>query len=244
MTKSYQQKMREWQTMQKSQFLVNYRRQSITTTNKIELPTTNSRKASIVSTINEILNEQETIISTEQLIPEIQSNFLTLLPILSPDQRSLIVHQWREIMSEEITLRYYNEYFQRKLQELKQLELDLKDLKTKIFSTNNQDYFLKHHRSMTSIDQLNQDLLEQYRSIDLPKRSQSLQSLISTPASWILAVQSAAYSDILDGTSKKTTDRAIIYDRKFFNQLHHFKSDRYNFEQDTFKHIPLLNHSK
>jgi hypothetical protein len=64
------------------------------------------------------------------------------------------------------------------------------------------------------------------------------------PASWILAVQSAAYSDILDGTSKKTTDRAIIFNKHFFNQLQHFKNDRINFEQETFKNLPVPTNSK
>ncbi len=97
---------------------------------------------------------------------------------------------------------------------------------------------------MSSINQLDQDLLDQHRQTYLPKRSQSFQSLISMPASWILAVQSAAYSDILDGTSKKTTDRAIIFNKNFFNQLHHFKNDRHNFEQQTFKKFSLLTNSK
>jgi hypothetical protein len=64
------------------------------------------------------------------------------------------------------------------------------------------------------------------------------------PASWILAVQSAAYSDILDGTSKKTTDRAIIFNKQFFNQLQHFKNDRINFEQEIFKNLPVPTNSK
>jgi len=235
MTKSYQQKMREWQTMQKSNFLVNYRRQSIA--NKID-----SRKASIISTVNEISDENQTL-SADESIPEFKPNILPLSPTLSPNQRSLIVHQWREIMSEEITLRHYNEYFQRKIQELKQLETDLKTLKTSIFSTNNQEYSSKH-RSMTSIDQLDQDLLDQHRQTYLPKRSRSFQSLISMPASWILAVQSAAYSDILDGTSNKTTDRAIIFNKNFFNQFYHYKNDRLNFEHDTFKNLPVFTNSK
>ena len=58
---------------------------------------------------------------------------------------------------------------------------------------------------MINIEQFDQDLLEQYRQSYLPQRCRSLQTLISMPASWILAVQSAAYSDVLDGTSNKTT---------------------------------------
>jgi len=235
MTKSYQQKMREWQTMQKSNFLVNYRRQSIV--NKSD-SSTHSRKTSVNSATNES--------STELLVPsieksnqDIETNSLTLSPTLSPNQRSLILHQWREIMSEEILLRHYNEYLQRKMQELKQLETDLKTLKTSIFCTNNQ----KHH-SMTSIEQLDQDLLEQHRQTDLPQRCRSFQSLRSMPASWIVAVQSAAYSDILDGTSKKTTERAIIFNKKFFNQLKHFKDERQHFQQDTIKDFQLLENSK
>jgi len=240
MTKSYQEKMRAWQTMQKSNFLVDYRRQSIT--NKIEF-NNESRKIPVISTINETSDEPQTL-SADEAIHEIKPNILTLSPTLSPNQRSLIVRQWREIMSEEISLRHYNEYFQRKIQELKKLETDLKFLKTSIFCTNNQEYFLKHRCSMTSIEQLDQDLLDQHRQTFLPQRSRSLQSLESMPASWILAVQSAAYSDILDGTSNKTTDRAIIFNRNFFNQLHHFKNDRLNFEQDTFKNLPILTNSK
>jgi hypothetical protein len=64
------------------------------------------------------------------------------------------------------------------------------------------------------------------------------------PASWIVAVQSAAYSDILDGTSKKTTERAIIFNKKFFNQLKHFKDERQHFQQDTIKDFQLLESSK
>ena len=64
------------------------------------------------------------------------------------------------------------------------------------------------------------------------------------PASWILAVQSAAYSDILDGTSHKTTDRDILFNKNFFNQLHHFKNDRRNFQEDLFKNLPILTNSK
>lgn len=237
MTKSYQQKMRDWHSMQKSNFLVDYRRQSIA-------PKTDSnnesRKSSIISPINETSDEEEEeILSSDQLISNIKTD---ICPTLSPNQRSLIVHQWREIMSEEISLRIYSEYLHKKLQELNQLETDLKSLKTSIFSTNNREYFLKH-RSMTSIDQLDQDILDQYRQIDLPQRCRSYQSLISMPASWILAVQSATYSDILDGTSNKTTDRAIIYNKNFFNQLNHFKNDRTNFEQNTFKNLPISTNS-
>jgi hypothetical protein len=235
MTKSYQQKMREWHSMQKSNFLVDYRRQSIAI--KTEL-NTEPRKTSLISTINEISDEEQ-VQSPDESIPNTKPD---VCPTLSPNQRSLIVHQWREIMSEEISLRIHSEYLHKKLQELNQLETDLKSLKTSIFSTNNQEYVLKH-RSMTSIDQLDQDILDQYRQTYLPQRCRSYQSLISMPASWILAVRSAAYSDILDGTSNKTTDRAIIFNKNFFNQLNHFKNDRANFEQNTFKNLPISTNS-
>ena len=240
MTKSYQQKMREWQTMQKSNFLVNYRRQSVI--NKTEYINT-SRKASIVSTINEESIEP-TNQSKNNLNPEIETNVSTLSPTLSPNQRSLIVYQWREIMFEEIFLRHYNEYLRTKMQQLKQLETDLKSLKTSIFCNKNRQESIFKHRSMTSIEQFDQDLLNQHRQTYLPQRSRSYQSLISMPASWILAVQSAAYSDILDGTSKNTTERAIIFNKRFFNQLKHFKDDRQHFEQDTINDLQAFRTSR
>ncbi|UJR22333.1 hypothetical protein I4U23_025395 [Adineta vaga] len=239
MTKSYQQKMREWQSLQKSNFLVNYRRQSII--NKTEL-NNSSRKTSVVSIINEPLNG--TLVPAIEISnAEIEPNMIALSPILSPNQRSLILHQWREIMSEEICLRQYHEYLESKMQELKQLETNLKSLKTNIFCTNHQKLILKH-RSMSSIEQLDQDLLDENKQIDILQRCRSLQSLITMPASWILAVQSAAYSDILDGTSKKTTERAIIFNKNFFNQLKYFRDERQNFQQDTWKHFQTLTHFK
>jgi hypothetical protein len=244
MTKSYQQKMREWETMQKSNFLVNYRRQSVV--NKIEL-NNNSRKVSIISTMNEASIEQiisssssSSSSSIDKSTVESERNVSTNGPILSPNQRSLIVHQWREIMSEEISLRHYDEYLQRKMSELKQLETDLKSLKTSIFSTNNHDYFLQHQ----SMRNLKHDLFDPQRQSDLPRRCRSVQSLVSMPASWILAVQSAAYSDVLDGTSNKTTDRAILFNKNFFNQLKHFKDGRHHFEQDTMKDLQGIKNSK
>ena len=234
MTKSYQEKMRQWQTIQKSHFLVNYRRQSIITRNELNI---DSGSASITPTDNEISSDLPTL-SLDQSISDEKVESLLLSPILSPHQRSLIVHQWREIMAEEIALRIYSEYLEKKLHELKQLQTDLKSLKTQIFSTNNQDYLLKH-RSMTSIDQLGHDFLQQHRQTSVPQRCQSCQSFISMPASWILAVQSSAYSDILDGTSKKTTDRAITFNKQFFRQLNHFKNDRTSFEKHIFQHCPI-----
>ena len=238
LTKSYQQKMRQWQTIQKSHFLVNYRRQSI-------IPRTesnnDSRKTSIIANDNELPLEIQ-LPSPDQSTSNHPDNTLLQPPTLSPHQRSLIVHQWRAIMAEEISLRIYSEYLEKKFEELKQLKTDLKSLKTRIFSTNNQDYLLKH-RSMTSMDQLDQDVLHQYQQRSFPQRCQSCQSLISMPASWILAVQSATYSDILDGTSKKTTDRAIIFNKHFFQQLNHFKSNRMNFEENFLKQCPLSSKS-
>ena len=141
-------------------------------------------------------------------------------------------------MAEEISLRHYNQYFQQKLQQLQQLETNLKFLKTSIFCTKKQENFAKQ-RSMSNVDSFDHDILGQYRDDSLQRRCQSLQTLVSMPASWILAVQSAAYSDILDGTSMKTTDRAIIFNRKFFNELNHFKLDRMNFQRETFNNFHL-----
>jgi hypothetical protein len=171
----------------------------------------------------------------DELNLELETNLSTLGPILSPNQRSLIVHQWREIMSEEISLRHYNEYLQNKMILLKELEQNLKTLKTNIFCTN---HFLKQ-QSMVNIQEN-----DQHKQSYIPQRCRSLQSLISIPASWILAVQSAAYSDVLDGTSRKTTERAILFNKNFFDQLENFKRDRQQFEQDSIKDLQLLSHSK
>ncbi|CAF0886920.1 unnamed protein product [Adineta steineri] len=237
LTKSYQQKMREWQTMQKSHFLVNYRRQSVTTksdSNNI------SRKPSMVVIINEtttkprdstlITDNYPSIIEESNLEHEI--DLPTLGPILSPNQRSLIVHQWREIMSEEISLRHCHEYLQQKINVLKELETNLKTLKTNIFCTKN---------SMKQQSMIN---IREYDQSYLPRRCRSLQTLISMPASWILAVQSAAYSDVLDGTLNKPSEQAILFNKKFFDQLEQFKRNRQKFEQDSIKDLQLLQQLK
>jgi hypothetical protein len=155
---------------------------------------------------------------------------ITLGPILSSNQRSLIVHQWREIMSEELSLRHHNEYLQEKMLLLKKLEGKLKILKTNIFCSNNQTN--------------SNEEIHRYKQTSTPQRCRSLQSLISIPTSWILAVQSAAYSDVLDGTSNKTTERAILLNKTFFDQLKHFKQSRKQFQLDSIKDLQLLNHSK
>lgn len=157
-----------------------------------------------------------------------------LSPILSPNQRSLILHQWREIMSEEIYLRQYQQYLERQQMLLEDLETNLKVLKTKIFSTNNETS-LYRQRSLTNIDQLDEN-----RHGRLPARSRSLQSLTSMPASWILAVQSAAYSDVLDGTSKKTTERAILFNKEFFDQLQHCQEDRRRLQDDSLRRLQSI----
>ncbi|CAF2595227.1 unnamed protein product [Rotaria sp. Silwood2] len=241
LTKSYQQKMREWESMQKSHFLVNYRRQSITP--KIDL-IASSRKASLAPITNEISIDPTNLPSTsencssiiDELNLEIQTHPITLSPILSPNQRSLIVHQWREIMLEEIYLRHYNDYLQKKLILLKELETNLKTLKTNIFCTN--------YNTIKQQAKIKFQNYDEYKHSYLPQRCRSLQSLISMPASWVLAVQSAAYSDVLDGTSNKTTERAILFNKDFFDQLEHFKKDRIKFEQDSMKDLQLLNSSK
>jgi len=171
----------------------------------------------------------------DELKFELDRNLTTLGPILSSNQRSLIVHQWREIMSEEISLRHYNEYLQNKMILLKKLQTNLKSLKTNIFCTN---HFFKQ-QSMINIHENNQ-----YKQSYVSQRSRSLQSFISMPTSWILAVQSAAYSDVLDGTSNKTTERSILFNKDFFDRLKHFKYDRLKFEQDSIKDLQLINHSK
>lgn len=235
MTKAYQQKMRDWQTMQKSNFLVDYRRQSVV--NKTEVIKTDSLTSSIIPIIYEIPDEKNTL-SIDSSDSKLETHLLPLSPIISPSQRSFLVYQWREIMSEEILLRHYSEYLQNKMDQLKRLETDLKTLKTNIFCTNNQDSMIKH-RSTTSLDQS-----DQYKQTHLLQRSRSFQSLVTMPNSWILAVQSAAYSDILDGTSEKRTERAIIFNKNFFSRLDHFKHDRQHFEQDTLKDLNSLRTSK
>ncbi|CAF3386314.1 unnamed protein product [Rotaria socialis] len=237
LTKSYQQKMREWETMQKSQFLVNYRRQSIIP--KID-STSSSRKTSLIQVVNGTSDNTLDLPTTsdtgssivDELNLELQTNSITLGPILSPNQRSLIVHQWREIMLEEISLRHYNEYLQKKMTSLKELETNLKTLKTNIFCTNN-----LIQRQTT----VNMEKRRQCQQSHLPPRCRSLQSLVEMPASWILAVQSAAYSDVLDGTSNRATERAILINNDFFDQLEHFKRDRREFQEDTINDLQSLN---
>ncbi|UJR26770.1 hypothetical protein I4U23_008084 [Adineta vaga] len=238
LTKSYQQKMREWELMQKSNFLVSYRRQSIVPKPDVN---SNSRKPSLVPLVNatctdDIISSVTTDLHSlliEESDLELQPSLITLGPILSPNQRSLIVHQWREIMSEEIALRYCQEYLQKKTVLLKELETNLKILKTSIFCTN----ISNKSQSMINICK---DPSKETLSY-LPQRCRSLQTLISMPASWILAVQSAAYSDVLDGTSMKTTERAILFNKHFFDQLERFKRNRQKFEQDSIKHSSLSN---
>lgn len=162
---------------------------------------------------------------------ELEPKFSTITPILSPNQRTLIVHQWRQIMSEEIFLRHYTNCLQKKMLLLKDLEANLKDLKTNIFCTN-------HLIKSQSMNHLNQ------RISSSTKRCQSLESFIFIPASWSLAVQSSAYSDVLDGTSNKTTERTFLFNQTFFNQLEHFKGNRAKFEEDFLNDLQFLNHSK
>jgi len=193
-------------------------------------PNSNSRKSSITEP-----SPDQTIPSSpmiDELNLELEKPLPILGPILSPNQRSLIVHQWREIMSEEIFLRHYNDYLQQRMISLKQLKTNLKSLKTNIFCTNH----LIKQQSMINIQQTNQSYL--------PQRCRSLESFISMPASWSLAVQSAAYSDVLDGTSNKTTERAILLNKNFFDQLEHFKHDRFKFQQDSIKDLQLLSRLK
>lgn len=240
LTKSYQQKMRDWEIMQKSHFLVNYRRQSITP--KIDF-VNNSKKNSISQVVNDQTTKpidsslaiENTSTNIETLNLELEKHLSMLTPILSPKQRSLIAHQWREIMSEEIKLRYYTKYLQNKMLLLKELESNLKHLKTRIFCT-------KPPLKQQSMINLSKDFHQQPSY--LTKRCHSVESLISMPASWILAVQSAAYSDVLDGTSNKTTERAILFNKEFFDELEQFKIDRLKFEYDSVQDLQLLTHTE
>ena len=208
-----------------------------------------SRKTSIITVINvsSIGDEPDPATvdqSNAQLfgdppttVPAGEANTV-LSPILSPNQRSLILRQWREIMSEEIFLRRHQQHLERQQLFLDELENDLKVLKTKIFSTNHERY-PRRQQSLTNIDQLEED-----RHVHLPARSRSLQSLTSMPASWNLAVQSAAYSDVLDGTSKKTTERAILFNKEFFDQLQQFKEDRHKLEEDSLRNLQSITRAK
>lgn len=231
-------------TKQKKNFIifcltVNYRRQSITP--KIDF-VNSSKKNSISQTVNDQTTNptdpsatiEDPLITIETLNLELEKHLSMLTPILSPKQRSLIVHQWREIMSEEIKLRYYTKYLQNKMLLVKELESNLKHLKTSIFCTKPP---LKQ-RSMV-------DLTEEFHRQPsyVIQRCHSLESFISMPASWILAVQSAAYSDILDGTSNKTTERAILFNKEFFDELEQFKIDRLKFEYGSIQDLQLLTHT-
>lgn len=246
LTKSYQQKMREWQTFQKSQFLgryplllilsfncsssiVNYRRQSITPKSDLNNnPSKNPDEHPIISS-PPIIDTSSSSSMIDQ--SKIERKFSPLTPILSPNQRTLIVHQWRQIMSEEISLRYYNDYLQKKMLLLKELETNLKDLKTKIFCCTNQ---IMKSQSMTDLN----------RPRSSSRRCQSLESAIFMPASWSLAVQSGAYSDVLDGTSNATTERTFLFNKTFFDQLEQFKDNREKFDEDFLEDLQLMNSAK
>jgi hypothetical protein len=215
---------------------VNYRRQSITP--KLESNHT-SRKTSIhsitdTSTVNvHVLSSNDKPCSTciDSLNDQYPLRMMTLSPILSPKQRSLILHQWREIMSEEISLRHYQQYLEQQQIHYEQLEKNLKSLKMKIFSTNHDDD-VRHSPSLLHIDSI-----EHGSHHFWSQRSQSLQSLVSMPTSWVLAVRSAAYSDVLDGTSMKTTKQAILFNKTFFDQLEQFKHDRRQCHDDSIRFL-------
>ena len=230
---------------------VNYRRQSLTP--KLDM-SHESRKTSLNSTKNETpadasstnnnndshaltVDECQLFLEHDTISSETTAD-TPLSPVLSPHQRSLIVHQWRQIMSEEINLRQYNDYLERQMLLLKELESDLKELKTRIFCTNNEDHAIRQ-RSLTDLEQIQSE-----DTSNLAQRCRSLQSFASMPASWILAVQSAAYSDVLDGTSSKTTERAIAFNKHFFDQLEHFKQEQQKFLTDSINDLRSLNRSK
>lgn len=262
LTKSYQEKMRQWENMQRSHFLgkinwyffswwsiqqtvdlsVNYRRQSITPKND---STYESRKTSIVTVINSPTTDLNLAPTTDETSPDTIDEIkdpilikprLPLSPILSPHQRSLILHQWREIMSEEVSLRHYHHYLEKQQLLFEELERNLKMLKSNIFCTHHRQYSFRT-QSCSQLDHL------EHHSSDFQARSRSLQSLNAMPASWVLAVQSAAYSDILDGTSGKTSKRAVLFNKAFFDQLEHFKQDRRKFQDDFVRHLQAFNHS-
>lgn len=221
-------------------FSVNYRRQSITP--KMDL-NSESRKTSPSNTIiNPVVDLGPSSMSIEPISSTTDESKrelivppqLSLSPMLSPNQRSLILHQWREIMSEEISLRHYHHYLEKQQILFEEFERNLKILKRNIFCTN------YHQNSYRTHSLSHLDLLE-HHSTDFFQRSRSLQSLNTMPASWILAVQSAAYSDILDGTSAKRNRRAVLFNRTFFDQLEHFKDDRRKFQDDFIRHLQSFN---
>ena len=208
--------------------LVNYRRQSITPKSdpNIHRSKNSLTEISLEKTVDPIIPSSP----IDQYKIELEPKFSTITPILSPNQRTLIVHQWRQIMSEEIFLRYYTDCLEKKLHLLKNLEANLKDLKTNIFCTN-------HLNKSQSMNNLNQ-------RISSSKRCQSLESFIFMPASWSLAVQSSAYSDVLDGTSNKTTERTCLFNKTFSDQLEHFQYNRTKFEEAFLDDLQFLKHSK
>lgn len=202
LTKSYQEKMRQWANLQRTDFLVNYRRHSI---NNCE-----NKSIKPVQPTNKLIDLNST------------NNSVRFVPTISPIQRSLIVYQWRQIMSEEISLRNLSSFINQKLTELKQLETNLKQLKSEIFS-------LKYEDKQS--DKLCQPL----------RRSYSADSFITMPSSWLLAVQSAAYSDVLDGTTLTTGERMSLWKKNFFNQLNELEKSRALFNENfllDFSKIP------
>lgn len=199
MTKSYQEKMRQWESLQRSNFLVNYRRQSIETDRKFS------------SKLREM---------------KIESNADTfrLSPIVSGRQRSLIVEQWRQIVTEEISLRQNLAVLDKKLIELKQLENDIKQLKMEIFSW----------KSETTLIERNSPLVRFY----------SLDSFSPMKSSWIFAVQSAAYSDILDGAASKNSFETNVIKRNFDEKLKKLARKRVFFQEKLVDEFSTINQKR
>ncbi|CAF1058870.1 unnamed protein product, partial [Didymodactylos carnosus] len=264
LTKEYRKKMQEWEAMQKMNFLVNYRRQS---TGKIDAKP-NSRKQSSEKTtegINNIIRQTSSHHTLSHLIvntPDVEMNYINGendftnhvdggndalfdKPLLSPNQRTQMVHQWRTIMNEEITLRHYLECIENKMTCLKLLERELKSLKTTIFCTNNEsDEDEKspttgtnntHRIKLNSFEQLNR--LNTCQDKDKIQRSRSLETLETVSTLWVLAVRSAAYSDILDGTSGT---RPLIRNMDFFRQLDKIQAGRKLFGESLINDIQAI----
>jgi hypothetical protein len=225
MTKSYQNKMRQWHRLQNSDFFINYRRQS-NKTNRIALPcsTTNESNYRLVS------NQQD------------KSSCQHVRSLLSSHQRSSIVHQWYELINEELSLRHDQDYLNDKLQHLKQLESHLKGLKRRIFAEHMNVEQSTRYRSMTNVQRTKIQSNDGHRAGLHAQRCHSLESFVVMPTSWLFTVQNAAYSDILDGTS--TTDRTKTLTMHFFEQLNQLKHEREQFEKRLIDELHTMTHVK
>ncbi|CAF1091343.1 unnamed protein product [Didymodactylos carnosus] len=260
LTKEYRKKMQEWQTMQKMNFLVSYRRQS---TGKFD-----SKSHSRTQTSEEVSEETDGLIRrtpSRQSLPhliadnvDVDLNYINIKndfhddgvneilfdkPLLSPIQRTQMVHQWRTIMNEEITLRHYLECIENKTICLKLLERKLKLLKTTIFCTNNesdddgQSMITANDRYRLKSNSHEQLIEANTCKDDKIQRSRSLETSETVPTLWVLALRSAAYSDILDGTSNT---RPLMRNMDFFQQLSKIQEERKLFGENLINDIQVL----